>query len=583
MSYINLKIVILNLSLSSAMGSIFISLGLPLLILGVIYANVRNSFFISWEIALFQSSCLEFLIVLDYIRLIFMGSVAVVAGAVLIFSRTYMEIEKFFTRFHLLIVRFVASIFFLIISPNLIRVLLGWDGLGVTSFLLVVYFQRSKSFNAGMLTVLSNRIGDLFILLSIAFSREIGDWNIFIQRSINHTPRLVALCVIIRAFTKSAQIPFSAWLPAAIAAPTPVSSLVHSSTLVTAGVYLIIRLSFLVESFELDFFILLIGSMTILMAGVRAIFEVDMKKIVALSTLSQLGLIISSLGVGAWKVAFVHLISHAYFKALLFIAVGNMIHLSDDFQDCRKARYSHFSSLTLIFSMLANLSLCGFPFLAGFFSKDWVIESRIEVSLSLVALIVFHISTAITTIYSIRFIFLTRFLIRRRTNYSWEKDEDVIILVCCSILVPLVILGGGILVWSSQVERNLSILRHRIKCSVLFIIVLGCVLSFIVRFFYGPTSIYLGAWSIGLMWSLPNISSNLYSKFCIKFSFHRRQLDLTWIDHSTKYFTTGNNSALPEPLSILISTFSGATIIVIAISLILLIYKVELLFRSPES
>ena len=172
------------------------------------------------------------------------------------------------------------------------------------------------------------------------------------------------------AFTKRAQIPFSAWLPAAMAAPTPVSSLVHSSTLVTAGVYLLIRAEDLISATGLRMLPLLAGRATMLIAGVRALFETDIKKIVALSTLSQLGLIIISLGIGGWIITFAHLLAHAYFKALLFMAVGTSIHMADDYQDLRKASLSLSSRITLTFIGVANLRLCGFPFLAGFYSKD---------------------------------------------------------------------------------------------------------------------------------------------------------------------------------------------------------------------
>ena len=154
-----------------------------------------------------------------------------------------------------------------------------------------------------------------------------------------------------------------------MAAPTPVSSLVHSSTLVTAGVYLLIRLTDIINLFDWSFFIFLVGTITILIAGVSALIESDMKKIVALSTLRQLGLIIASVGLGLYLVAFTHLLAHAFFKALLFIAVGNIIHLSDDFQDLRKGGLTSYSRISLAFRGLANLSLCGLPFSRGFFSK----------------------------------------------------------------------------------------------------------------------------------------------------------------------------------------------------------------------
>lgn len=209
------------------------------------------------------------------------------------------------------------------------------------------------------------------------------------------------------ACTKSAQIPFSAWLPAAMAAPTPVSSLVHSSTLVTAGVYLLFRFHPIFRGRIISLYILAIGGATILMAGIRAMLELDMKKIVALSTLRQLGVIITTLGAKLYPVAFIHLLSHAYFKALLFIRVGSIIHLSSDFQDLRKASISpSLAPISLRFNLGANLSLCAIPFSRGFFSKDLCIELFISSPMHLNLRSMFIFASMLTAAYSIRLVLL---------------------------------------------------------------------------------------------------------------------------------------------------------------------------------
>merc|ERR1712208_183314 len=185
---------------------------------------------------------------------------------------------------------------------------------------------------------------------------------------------LVSL-IIVRACTKRAQIPFSAWLPAAIAAPTPVSALVHSSTLVTAGVYLLIRINIIIIEINIRYLLLLIGIITILMAGITAIIEIDIKPIIALSTLRQLGIMILTLGIGNPILSYFHLLSHAFFKAILFMCAGIVIHNMKDYQDIRKIglRYRNLNfCISLI--LIANISLCGLPFLRGFYSKDLIIE-----------------------------------------------------------------------------------------------------------------------------------------------------------------------------------------------------------------
>lgn len=184
---------------------------------------------------------------------------------------------------------------------------------------------------------------------------------------------IVSGLVILAAITKRAQIPFSAWLPAAMAAPTPVSALVHSSTLVTAGVYLLIRFS---EVIGVNMFLMYVSVFTIILSGVGANFEIDLKKIIALSTLSQLGVIIITLSLGLVELTFFHLISHALFKSLLFLCAGAYIHRYGDIQDIRfLGGVGKIFPLTSFLFIGCSLSLCGFPFLSGFYSKDLILES----------------------------------------------------------------------------------------------------------------------------------------------------------------------------------------------------------------
>jgi len=294
----------------------------------------------------------------------------------MIFSTRYIRKEKFFSRFIMLVFFFVMSMYLLILSPNLIRLLLGWDGLGVTSYLLVIFYQRNKSYNAGMLTAITNRLGDAGLLISISLFLFLGNWNyIYISSFSNIISNLLIYLIIISACTKRAQIPFSAWLPAAMAAPTPVSALVHSSTLVTAGVYLLIRINLIIVEINIRYVLLLIGMITMIIAGITAMIEMDIKKIIALSTLRQLGIIILILGIGNPMLSFFHLLSHAFFKAMLFICAGIIIHNMKDYQDIRKIGIRH-NNLNFCISimMVANIRLCGLPFLRGFYSKDLIIE-----------------------------------------------------------------------------------------------------------------------------------------------------------------------------------------------------------------
>ena len=299
-------------------------------------------------------------LIIDYIRVIFIFTVSLISFSVLKFSSAYMASEPYLTRFNSLVILFIISINLLILIPNIITLLLGWDGLGLISFLLVIYYQNPKSLAAGMLTFLTNRIGDALIILTITLIIDQANWNIIFILS-TPTSRLIPVLVILAAITKRAQIPFSSWLPAAMAAPTPVSALVHSSTLVTAGVYLLIRFSpFLSTNFAACNILLFLSCLTSLIAGLSALFETDIKKIIALSTLRQLGVIIISTALHIPELTFFHLITHAIFKALLFICAGTLIHAYYNNQDLRIfGNISSTMPLTSLTLSIANIALCG--------------------------------------------------------------------------------------------------------------------------------------------------------------------------------------------------------------------------------
>jgi len=271
----------------------------------------------------------------------------------------------------------------------------------------VIFYKSNKSFNAGLLTALSNRVGDALILISLSLGLFYSTFSTLpLSNSEAVAPLLLARRLAVAASTKSAQVPFRAWLPAAIAAPTPVSALVHSSTLVTAGVYLLLRI---VPLLSLQFPIVVLGvlgRMTITIARLRAFLESDLKKIVALSTLSQLGVIVLSLRLGLAAMAFFHLIVHAFFKALLFIATGNLIHSRRDYQDLRRMG-GHLPSLPITQAtvIITKLRLCGLPFFSAFYSKELVLES-LSSQLGGVFMVYVRIWAGVlcTAIYSLRFI-----------------------------------------------------------------------------------------------------------------------------------------------------------------------------------
>jgi len=296
-----------------------------------------------------------------------------------------MDNEMVYQRFMRLLLVFILTMVLLIVSSNLFTALVGWDGLGVTSFLLVVYYKCRKRLGSGMITALTNRLGDCFLLCCLGLFLLGPDV-------------ILSFILVLISITKSAQFPFSSWLPAAIAAPTPVRALVHSSTLVTAGVYVLIRFC----GFDMSP-LLIIGRWTLLLAGMRACVERDIKKIVALSTLSQLGVIIVSLGARAKSFCFFHLLSHACFKSLLFICVGSFIHSLYGTQDNRS--YDKISPILLsVLFAVSNLSLMGFLYTRGFFRKDIIVEVLYTNEYMSLRILAFLIGIGLTSCYSIKLI-----------------------------------------------------------------------------------------------------------------------------------------------------------------------------------
>jgi NADH-ubiquinone oxidoreductase chain 5 len=402
-----------------------------------------------FELNIIRLNSLEFnyIIILDGVSLTFMSVVTLIASCVVFYRNDYIQGDPNINRFIIIVLIFVVSIIALILSPNIIRILLGWDGLGLVSYALVIYYQNIKSYNAGILTALSNRIGDVIILISISYIRSVGSFN-FINFMPGDTPNLVIirLLVTIAACTKRAQIPFSAWLPAAMAAPTPVSALVHSSTLVTAGVYLLIRFRNPIIESGLNKPLIWVAILTMLIAGIGANIEIDLKKIIALSTLRQLGLMIIRIGLGLIKIAYFHILTHALFKALLFICAGNIIHCSGDTQDLRKiGAICSQMPFTRACINTANLALCGTPFLAGFYSKDLILEIIIMQETNHLALILAFTATALTVTYSARLRCYS--ILRTPNNISSHSLSDTSNYSNTAIipLTILTILGGVII------------------------------------------------------------------------------------------------------------------------------------------
>ena len=482
--------------------------------LSIIYLN-KIEILIEWEVIILNSCIIHIIMIFDIISLYFLRLVRLISGSVIIFSTSYMIKEKFFSRFILLVFLFVISIYLLIVSPNIIRLLLGWDGLGVTSYLLVVFYQRNKSYNAGMITAITNRIGDVGLLISISLFIFLGSWNFIYQNFSNYFfSNMLVFLIIISSCTKSAQVPFSAWLPAAMAAPTPVSALVHSSTLVTAGVYLLIRINILIIEIDIRKYLFIIGILTMVMAGITAMIEIDIKKVIALSTLRQLGVIIIILGIGNPILSFFHLISHAFFKAILFMCAGIIIHNIKDYQDIRKIGYRFFNmhfSISII--IIANISLCGLPFISGFYSKDFIIEIILIKGKNLFFLFLMIFGTILTVIYSCRLNFLVSINFIKSECYYFINENSLFILIGIMFLLPFSILGGIIISWNIISSNKIIYIPLWIKSIVISLIIFSVI--FFIFFYKSNKDFYknIFLYFLSNMWFLPyslNLSTNYF-------------------------------------------------------------------------
>nr|UFZ13106.1 NADH dehydrogenase subunit 5 [Protohermes spectabilis] len=518
----------MNLSICLISFVILMSVSLTFFFMFLMFILNDLVIFIEWELLSLNSNSIVMTFLFDWMSVLFMSFVLFISSLVIYYSKGYMHGDYNINRFIILVLMFVLSMMLLIISPNLISILLGWDGLGLVSYCLVIYYQNEKSYNAGMITALSNRIGDVALLMAIAWMLNFGSWNyIFYLDAMKYSLEMQVICglVILAAITKSAQIPFSSWLPAAMAAPTPVSALVHSSTLVTAGVYLLIRFNILMVGNFMGMILLLIGCLTMFMAGIGANFEFDLKKIIALSTLSQLGLMMSILAMGFPILAYFHLLTHALFKALLFMCAGSVIHNMGNCQDIRfMGGLVIQMPLTLGCMNIANLALCGTPFLAGFYSKDLILEMVSLSYLNWIIYLLYFISTGLTVCYSFRLIYYSMTGTFNFKSLNSINDEEWIMLKGMLGLLFLAIMGGSMLSWLIFPTPSIIVLPLFLKTMALSVSIFGLWIGYEMAKFnlswnlYSLNSYFMIGF-LGSMWFMPIISTKFVSNYFLKLGY----------------------------------------------------------------